>query len=118
PTVTGSAPGPYSYSWDLDGATSTATSPSHTYTGPAPKAYTVKLTVVSNNGCSETMTKNNYIKLHKPQASFTGPSSACVYTTVNFNNTSPPSGSNYTWLFGDGGSLTSQHASHVYHTPG
>src|SRR5690606_26853479 len=37
---------------------------------------------------------------------------------VNFNNTSPPSGSNYTWLFGDGGSLTSQHASHVYHTPG
>lgn len=122
PVVTGGATGPYTYSWQLGGPgnpTSTNTSPTHTYPGPAPAQYTVKLTVQSNNGCNETLTKNNYIKLYDPQASFTAPAKACVYTTVNFNNTSTPAGAGFTWHFGDGSNpQTGQHGAHMYHAPG
>ncbi len=119
PTVTGGAPGPYTYSWDLDGATSTQTTPSHTYNGPPPAQYTIKLTVKSNNGCSETRIKTNYIKLHDPKASFTGPPKACVYTIVNFTNTSTAPGASHTWNFGDGSQPeSSQHGSHMYYAPG
>lgn len=120
PTITGSAPGPYTYAWELGGPgnpTSTNTSPTHTYPGPAPAQYNVKLTVKSNNGCSETLTKNNYIRLHKPIASFTGPADACINTTVNFTNNSSPNGANSTWNFGDG-SNTSTTGSHIYTTAG
>lgn len=119
PSVTGSAPGPYTYAWELNGPgnTSTSTSPTYTYPGPAPAQYTVKLTVLSNNGCTETITKTNFIKLHDPKASFTGPAKACVFTTVNFTNTSTPPGGGLTWDFGDG-SNTSTVGTHVYTAPG
>ncbi len=121
PVITGNAPSPYTYSWELNGTgnQSNATNPTYTYPGPAPASYTVKLTVKSSNGCSETRIKTNYINLHKPEASFTGPAKACVYTTVNFNNTSTPPGAGYTWYFGDGSlPMSAQHASHIYHAPG
>ncbi|MDW7692319.1 PKD domain-containing protein [Flammeovirgaceae bacterium SG7u.111] len=49
-----------SYEWDFgDGNTSTAINPSHTYT--AFGSYEVTLTIRDANGCSVTITKNNYI---------------------------------------------------------
>ncbi|HEY9178550.1 MAG TPA: PKD domain-containing protein [Flavipsychrobacter sp.] len=120
PSVTGNAPIPYTYNWEFGGPgnpTSISTSPTHTYPGPAPAQYTVKLTVLSSNGCLETITKPNYIRLHDPKVSFTGPAKACVYTTVNFTNTSTPPGAGYTWNFGDG-SNSSPIGTHMYKTPG
>ncbi len=122
PVITGGAPGPYIHSWEFGGPgnpTSNLPSPTHTYPGPRPAQYTVKLTVQSSNGCSTSLTKNNYIKLHKPDASFTGPTEACVYTTVNFTNTSTPPGAGSTWNFGDGsGNQPGVHGSHIYTTAG
>jgi len=120
PIVSG-AQTPYTYTWELGGPgnpTTNAVMPSHTYPGPAPAQYTVKLTVQSSNGCTETITKTNYIRLHDPKASFTAPAKACVYATVNFTNTSTPTGAGYTWTFGDGGSSQSINPSYTYSTPG
>ncbi|MCB0696542.1 MAG: PKD domain-containing protein, partial [Chitinophagaceae bacterium] len=122
PNITGGAPGPYVYAWNLDipgSATSSATSPIHTYMGPAPKQYSVKLTVSSSNGCDGSVTKSNYVRLHKPQAGFTGPSDACVFTPVNFTNASPTTGASHTWDFGDNtGQLVALNGSHIYSAAG
>lgn len=122
PVITGGAPGPYTYAWELGGPgnpPSGATSPTHTYPGPAPAQYTVKLKVQSSNGCNDSVIRANYIKLHKPVASFTAPAKACVYTIVNFNNTSTPPGAGYTWNYGDGSpEENSYHASHMFYAPG
>lgn len=121
PSVSGSAPGPYTYAWKFGGAgnpTSTATSPTHTYNGPAPAQYNVELTVKSSNGCEETVTKNSYIKLHQPDASFSGPDTACLYTTVNFTNINPTTGNGFVWDFGDGNGSTATNGAHMYTAPG
>jgi len=122
PNITGGAPGPYIYSWQLGGPsnpTSNVPAPSHTYPGPAPAQYTVSLSVKSNNGCSTSVTKNNYIRLHKPQAAFTGPSSACVFTPVTFTNGSPTTGATHTWDFGDNtGTVNSLNGNHIYSSAG
>lgn len=120
-TLSGSAPGPFNYLWDFgDGSpTSNSQNPSHTYTGPAPAQYTVKLTVSSSNGCSRTITKNAYIKLHKPAAAFTGPATGCLNTLIKFTNTGLTAGANYTWDFGDGSPLViALDGYHRYTSPG
>lgn len=121
PTVSGNAPGPYTYSWDFGPAgTSTSTSPTVTFNGPAPAQYIVKLTVTSSNGCATTVTKNGYIKIHKPNAAFTGPSSTCLYATTTFTNTSViTSTASFTWMFGDNTpSVNSTNGAHEYTAPG
>lgn len=120
PTVTGNAPGPYTYSWDFGNGTSVATSPTQSFNGPAPANYTVRLTVTAANGCATTVTKTDYIKIHKPVATFTGPTSVCLYTTALFNNTSNITGTaSFTWKYGDNTpSVNSTHGSHEYTAPG
>lgn len=121
PSITGSAPGPYTYAWTFGGAgTSTNTNPSQTFNGPAPAQYTVQLNVTSSNGCNGSVIKTNYIRLHDPVANFTGPSSACLYEVVNFTNTgSIGGGATYIWDFGDGSNTSNAtNGSHIYTSAG
>ncbi|HLU86735.1 MAG TPA: PKD domain-containing protein, partial [Taishania sp.] len=56
-----------------------------------------------------------------PTAQFSGSTSVCVGEAANFTNQSVQGNSPitaYTWDFGDGNSATTQHATHVYATPG
>ncbi|MDX2002113.1 MAG: PKD domain-containing protein [Chitinophagales bacterium] len=107
-----------SYDWSFgDGSTSNAQNPSHTYTSLG--AYTVSLTVSAPGGCTNTLTRNNYITLANFNADFSvNRTTGCVGTNFNFTDLSSPGPSSWTWNFGDGGSSTSRNPSHSYSTPG
>ena len=109
-----------SYFWDFgDSATSTQTNPSHTYT----KAGDFSVTVIATNaqGCKDTLTKKDYIKIRKPIIQFIDvPKQGCIPYTANFEATitavEPITG--YLWDFGDGTTSTLEKPSHVYSTRG
>lgn len=115
--------GAASYLWLFgDGGTSTQTSPSHTYT--AMGAYTVRLVAISSNGCRDTFTKTNVIKIEEPNlAIVTDPASgsACIGRPMAFYpiNYSGFPVTSFMWNFGDGTTnSTSGSALHTYTTPG
>ena len=113
-TSTGTAP--YTCSWSFgDGGTGTGTSPTHTYT--ADGSYNVTLVVTDANGCKDSLTLPAYIYVGSVTAAFTGPSTACVNSTVTFTNTSSTHTSS-NWSFGDGGTSTLNDGTHTYTTPG
>lgn len=117
--------GTSTFTWDFgdpsSGAsnTSTLTTPSHTYNTSG--SYLVTLTA-GVPGCNsiDTMT----VQIMQPVASFTvNDSTVCRFSTVNYTNTSTPSGATVSWNFGDpasGANNTSvlQNPSHFYSTPG
>jgi gliding motility-associated-like protein len=113
-----------SYVWLFgDGGTSTATNPSHTYL--AAGNYTVQLVATTSAGCTDTLTKADYIKIQTPTATITVTApSTCIPATIGFaaNITSLLSVTNYNWNFGDGSSAVScascSTQSHTYTTSG
>ncbi len=102
------------YNWDFgDGSFSTATNPVKNYATDGD--YTVKLTVTDVNGCTNTFTKTNFIRVHTIDASFTvnDSLSSCTPFEVNFTNTSSYFTSG-TWYFGDGTTSTLTNVTHYY----
>ena len=98
-------------SWDFgDGTTSTAfTPPPHKF-GDSGR-YTIKLKV-TNNGCSDSLIKMNYIHILPPAAFFGFRPDCTVKTNVAFldstANGNPPYGPlTYKWSFGDPANTTS-----------
>ena len=106
------------YTWYFgDGNTSTATSPVHHYMSNG--NFTVKLVVVDQYGCTDSLTRSNYVSIRTPTANFTVSDSigTCPPLVVDFTNTSQ----NFTsinWDFGDGTSSQSANPSHFYAIPG
>lgn len=111
-----SGTGPFTYLWQFgDGGTSTLSNPTHDYATMG--SYTVKLTVTDANGCSDTMTRVNYIFVGNMTASFSSVSTVCVFNNITFFNTSSPHTSS-TWTFGDGFGAITDTANHIYSAPG
>ena len=110
--------GVLSYLWNFgDGNTSTLANPTHTYS--AEGTYSVKLTVFNSTGCSDSITKVNYMKIQYPGAAFNVSDSVgtCPPLIVKFTNTS----TFYTsinWDFGDGTNATTENPSHFYSIAG
>ncbi len=92
-----------SYTWDYgDGSkTTTTTNPTITHMYKSTGTYTVKLSMVTSDGCSNSSTMNLTI-YPLPTASFTGPS-YCNEYGIQFNNTSTGTITSYAWDYGDGG---------------
>lgn len=86
-----------SYSWDFaDGTYSTSPTPSHTFTNP--QSYWVKLTIVTQNGCTITDSVEIHPGVH-PTANFTAaPTTLCIHDSIQFTNTSL-NATNYEWFF-------------------
>ncbi len=116
-TNTSTSTGTTTYSWNFgDGGSATTQSPSHTYT--ANGNYTITL-VVTQGGCSDTITMNNYIHIHPMVANFTSNViTACVGAYINFTDLSSPLSVSRTWDFGDGNTSTAANPSHAYFNPG
>lgn len=79
----------YTSSWSFgDGNTSTANSPTNIYGSTG--IYPVKLKIIDQYGCSDSITKPNYITVSKPVASFkvNDSISSCTPLEVDFTNTS------------------------------
>jgi gliding motility-associated-like protein len=106
------------YNWDFGDATaSVATNPVKVY--GADGNYTVKLIATDVNGCKDTATKVNYVKVHTAKAAFTvnDSLSSCSPFEVVFTNTSLYY-TGFTWYFGDGTTSTLAQPTHYYSTPG
>ena len=94
-------PGTISYKWNFgDGGSSTGTNPVHTYTTGG--IYTVQLITESDQGCVDTITKNNLISIGNFNSNFKFRDSVCLGDTVKFTNLSLPAPNAATWFFGDG----------------
>ncbi|MDX1905652.1 MAG: PKD domain-containing protein [Bacteroidia bacterium] len=102
-----------------DGTSSTLQNPVKTYT--ADGNYTVSLTVTDANGCTNTLTVPNYIRLSHPTASFTSNARrSCPPQRVRFTDQSVPDTTLISWFwdFGDGNTSSVRNPSHTYYTPG
>jgi len=91
-----------SYSWDFgDGSTDVGVSPSHTYVDSG--TYTVKLTVTTNGGCTETLVVPEAIRTGPaPTVDFTvDPANSCASSNIKFKAIASAA-DHWTWDFGDG----------------
>ncbi len=103
--------------WDFgNDSTSIAGNPSNCYTTPG--SYNVSLTITDNNGCSNTLAKNNFITVYpNPVAYFVfNPHAATILDpTVHFTDQSVGAAF-WNWSFGDiaNSSSSVQHPSFTY----
>lgn len=115
-----------SYYWDYgDGFTQNTGSPSSTHTYTNSGNYSVLLVTTDINGCKDSVTKANYIRVNGPLALFNASNVAgCTNTTTSFTDLSTPDGintiTNWFWNFGDGftQSYSAPPFQHTYTTTG
>lgn len=99
------------------GGNTTVTGTSSSYNYNTRGYFDVKLIVVDNVGCTDTMTKTQYVLASKPTAAFNHKDTACINEMLSFVNTT----SNITsaaWAFGDGGTSTLSSPQHSYTATG
>ena len=109
--------GALTYRWDFgDSSISTLQSPSHVYNTSG--SFPVKLIVTNSQGCSDTITKNNFVTIGTVKADFTFPASSCEGASVTFTNTSNPAPGGALWDFGDGTKSTAISPVKVFNKPG
>ncbi|TLX74050.1 PKD domain-containing protein [Labilibacter sediminis] len=90
--------------------------PKHIYTQP--NDYDVTLIAYSTNGCSDTITKNGFIKVGGPYAEINLVDSACIYDNIAFNLINQRNLSSVLWDFGDGVVSTQLSDYHTYNHKG
>jgi len=108
------------YKWDFgDGTTSTDEKPRHDYTVAG--SYTLKLVVGTAEGCTDTLTLIDVVKVGiKPKSSFyADPLDLCAQIKVNFyDQSSGQKIHEWFWDFGDGGTSVLPNPSHQYNDTG
>ena len=107
--------------WDFgDGTTSTDQNPNHTYTNPG--FYDVSLTITLAGGCSNVITKSQYIKIKPIIASISNaPAGGCAPFTFSPipSIQSIDSIISYSWDLGEPGAIyNTQFPTHTYNTTG
>jgi PKD repeat protein len=112
-----SAVSPDGWFWDFDdGSTSREQNPVHTFFSSG--TYRVTLTVTSG-GQSYVKTMTLTATTPAVTASFTAyPASGTAPLKVDFTDRSSGSPTSWSWSFGDGGTSTLRHPSHMYTSPG
>lgn len=105
---------PTAYLWQFgDGGQSTEKSPAHSYAAPGTYAATLQ---VSNAGGSSSKSQFVTVTLGSaPTASF---DFTVTGNQVNFVDKSTGNPTSWSWVFGDGGSSTSQNPIHAYGAAG
>ncbi|MEL6805012.1 MAG: PKD domain-containing protein, partial [Bacteroidota bacterium] len=111
-----------SWAWDFgDGETSTLQNPDHFYTVGG--TYNVRLTVTNVLGCSNTITKANFVEILEPPTTQFAPSGleGCAPFALSFQDQSTGNSApvvSWAWDFGDGNTDNAQDPSHVFVNPG
>ncbi|MEQ1677169.1 MAG: PKD domain-containing protein [Chitinophagaceae bacterium] len=114
------------YNWDFgNGVSVNGPSSSTGYIYTVSGTYTITLIVTDINGCTNTVSKTNYIRVNGPTAVFTATNvSGCSGLITTFNDLSSTDGVNslvnWRWNFGDGviQNFTGPPFQHTYTTPG
>lgn len=113
-------PGTVTRQW-VFGATGTSGLNNPSYTFNSPGMYDVSLKVTNSKGCTQTLTKSNYIDVkNKPTGSFSANTTDFCSAPASVNFTASGSGSgavSYSWDFGDGNTSTAQNPTHSYSGP-
>lgn len=109
-----------SFLWDFGGGqTSNDPNPSHQFNQEG--VFTVKLTVVTKQGCTFTQTKTDFIHVGKrPKVDFsTNLTTVCLDTFVQLTNLSVPNGDTWTWKFPqDNTTETKENPTHTFQNLG
>jgi len=112
----------FTYNWNFgDGSPNgNAQNPLHNF--PATGPYNVTLTVTSNNGCIDSITRTVNTIYGQAHAEFTA-TEVCFNDQTHFINSSDPLAGNlivqWNWEFGDGSPIShDQNPFHLYTTPG
>lgn len=109
-----------SYTWDFGDGTivSGANTATHTYASTG--AYTVIVTYNTGPGCTFTSTPLTVNIGSQPAANFSfTPANPCPNQNVTFTNLSTgPTGTIYSWYFGDGGTSAQVNPVHAYSSQG
>ncbi len=96
-----------------NGASSSLQDPFHNYVLPGD--FDVSLRVETQNGCTDSLMKPDYIQTEGPVATILiDKDSVCVNEVVNFSFTATESLQSFTWNFGDGNTSTDNPTSHIY----
>jgi gliding motility-associated-like protein len=86
--------------------------PQHVYINSG--EYDVRLIVKNVLGCSDTITKENYIFIDGPRGTFDfEPKTGCAPLTVTFTSETE-NAADFTWVFGDGGIATGSSVTWTY----
>lgn len=111
--------GPYpitNWLWDFgDGTLSTTQSPTHNFATDS--LFTVTLTVYDQNGCADSMTLSDVVRVTAPEANFSLANNVtCPGTVVNFTDLTIQDTTviNWFWSFGDGTTSTQPSPVHTY----
>lgn len=98
-----------------DGITDTLTSPPYQHQYNATGFFTVKLKVLDDFGCYDTLIKPNAVQITKPIAGFfSNDTIRCANSNVTFQDTSKGVNLTYLWNFGDTQTATQQNPQHPY----
>jgi gliding motility-associated-like protein len=114
---TSSGPGTLTYNWDFgNSTTSNAFNPTAVYNTTG--NYRITLSVTSDQGCFDSISRPLIIPNTTVQSSFSAPDTVCLGQNVNFINTSTPVPDSSFWTFGDGTSSTIRNPVKVYNSSG
>jgi gliding motility-associated-like protein len=107
------------WNWNFgDGNTSTQQNPIHVYSGND-SVYTVKLVVTDMYGCTDSVTRTNYVTIIKPKPAFGVKDSTSICPPLETKFTVGGTDyESYFWDFGDGGSSLLPNPSHFFNTYG
>lgn len=120
-TFTDNTPNTTTRTWNFgNGITNTQNSSTFCYNTAGP--YSVSLTVTDNNGCSNSVTNNNYITVYpQPTANFlSSPVSTTITDPLIYFTDKSSLATVWNWHFGDEANSTSntQHPSFTYNDTG
>jgi gliding motility-associated-like protein len=113
--------GPFTYQWDFgDGNTGTGANPNHTYSDTG--FYDVRLIVANNNGCADTITKAEFIKIFDlaPEIGI-DTLHGCLKplpTNFQFSNQTTSAHNFQFWKFGDGNTSSAPSPTYAYSKAG
>ena len=106
-----------SFKWDFgDGTTSALPNPEHNYLSPG--SYSVTFIATNASGCSDTIIKENFVRIIPPKITSLSnlPAKGCIPVTITPVAILSESllADSYLWDFGDGTTSTDSSPSHTY----
>lgn len=113
---------PTSFTWDFGDKspriTTDGRSVEHKFSGPG--LYNVKLIVTDTNYCNAPDSITLPLEIAElVDAGFTAPATGCILDSIPFKNTSTPlGGTQFNWVFGDGGTSSETNPKHIFTAPG
>lgn len=108
---------PLSYEWRFGNGRDYVENPSRGYAYAG--VYTVSLIITNQFGCTDTMTKTDYVAIEPLDADFEADVvSGCVGVPVQFTDLSTSNPNTWMWYFGDGNTSTDSNPTHTYTAPG